>query len=120
MALTSSKNCYFVTWTEKETHIQQIPFDPSHWEKIVTSLSVFFKGYICPVLLGDKDIVYCVECQEALLEINEIKPKERSKDGRIKCDQCNCSYHLKCAEMVPRQSNLSFVYKILDNNCEIF
>ena len=37
MALTKSKLCYFITWTELETYIQKIHFDAGHWEKIETS-----------------------------------------------------------------------------------
>ena len=43
MALTKSKLCYFVTWTELETYIQEISSDAGHWEKIETSLTVFLR-----------------------------------------------------------------------------
>ena len=97
MALTNTKFCFFVTWTTEDVHIQKISYDPSHWAKIESSLMVFFKGYICPVLLGIKSLTYCSSCDKVLLASNEMKDKEREELGKISCNRCHLSYHLKCS-----------------------
>ena len=66
MAMIGTKVCYFVVWALKDL-IQQINFDEDCYGKTEKNRSIFFKGYICPVLLGLRDLAFCGKCEQVLL-----------------------------------------------------
>ena len=63
------------------------------------NLTIFFKGYICPVLLGLKEIVFCGVCDNVLLESHEISEKEEQNFNSVQCNSCQLWYHLKCENL---------------------
>ena len=72
MALTGANHCYFIVWTQKDLFVERINYDESHNKKIQDSLGIFFKSYICPVLLDLKTPSYCGACEKVLLREHEI------------------------------------------------
>ena len=63
------------------------------------NLVIFFKGYICPVLPGLKQILFCHMCDVVLLEPHEISEKEQQDLNSVQCDVCQLWYHLKCQNL---------------------
>ena len=99
MAVTGRKFGLFVVWTEQDMMIEEIKFDDAHWGKVEQNLVIFFKGYVCPVLLGLKLIFFCPTCDVVLLEPQEISEKEEQDLNSVQCDRCQLWYHLKCQNL---------------------
>ena len=99
MAVTGRKFGLFVVWTEQDMMIEEIKFDDAHWGKVEQNLVIFFKGYVCPVLLGLKQIFFCPTCDVVLLEPQEISEKEEQDLNSVQCDRCQLWYHLKCQNL---------------------
>ena len=107
MAITNTKQAFFVVWTTEDIFIQIIPFDKKHWQMVSVNLEVFFKTYMCPALLGIKPITYCGSCDNVLLEESEIQPNEESELSSIQCDVCGCWFHVKCENVVTTEIDLN-------------
>ena len=43
MAITNCKSAYFIFWTLKDLYVEVVKFDQELWDKMKTSLDVFFK-----------------------------------------------------------------------------
>ena len=110
-AVASCKCCYFLLlfccldikrsscWTNR-TKWSTLP------ECFEWSLSIFFRSYICPILLGYKEWSFCVKCEKVLLEQNEIeKGQDEIDHNSIQCDQCMCWYHYKCQALQLKDAN---------------
>ena len=96
MAVTGSKFGYFVVWINNDLIFEKVQFDEAHWNKVEQNLSIFFKAYVCPVLLQMKQLYFCGVCEEVLLNNNEIETKEEEKYNSVQCDQCLLWFHIKC------------------------
>ena len=99
MSFTGSAQAVFVVWTPSDLFTEIVTFDEKHWEKVKTNLEVFFKVYICPVLLGFKPITFCAKCDNVLLENKEIDPSEKAELNSIQCDLCCAWSHYKCENL---------------------
>ena len=99
MAMTNTKQSYFVVWTLKDLFVQKITFDHDHWQRVATNLEVFFKTYICPALLLTKPVTFCGICDKVLLEENEISPHEQQEFNSIQCELCICWFHAICGQV---------------------
>ena len=104
MATTNIKKCFFVVWTEKDLHVEIVPFDKDHWMKVVTNLRIFYKTFVCPALLQYKATTFCAKWDEILLEENEIPQNEKHLLNSIQCDICIAWFHFKC-ENIPNIEN---------------
>ena len=65
----------------------------------------FFKSYVCPVLLGIKQLRFCGTCEKVLLEENEIPKKVAKELCSVQCEICMLSYHMKCQNIDPNHSD---------------
>ena len=99
MAITGIKKAYFVVWTSKGINIEIIPFDDSYWQKVESNLILFFKSYVCPVLLNIKELYLCGKCDKVLPDQTEIDEKEEEEQNSVQCDRCSLWYHLKCEHL---------------------
>ena len=71
--ISGASFAYFVVWTEKDIVITQVEPDKTHvlnnhvlnWEKVLNNLAVVFRSFICPVLLGLRDIAFCAKCEKS-------------------------------------------------------
>ena len=89
--------CYFVVWTSKDLIVELIEPNDIHYQNVERSLSIFFRSYICPILLGYKELSFCAKCAKVLLEQNEIeKGQDEIDHNSIQCDQCMCWYRYRC------------------------
>ena len=78
----------------------------SHYQNVERSLSIFFRSYICPILLGYKELSFCAKCEKVIFEQNEIeKGKDEIDHNSIQCDQCMCWYHYKCQALQLKDVN---------------
>ena len=102
MAITGKKKTYFVVWTEKGSpFIEVIDYDREHWQKVQTSVMIFFKAFIRDVLLGFKTVFTCPVCSKSGLDHVDY-----DADRSIQCTKCLMRYHYKC---VGRNDDISDV-----------
>ena len=69
-------------------------------------LHSFFKSYVLPVFLGQKDLCFCPNCSKVVLEGDEI---ESSNEHSVCCDDCDTWWHWKCAN-ITSQEQVNGVY----------
>ena len=100
MAITGFSVGFFVVWTEKDISIEKKGFEKGHWEKVESNLTVFFKSFVCPVLLHIKEIIFCGTCENVILSASEISKGEIINHGSVTCHVCLVSYHLKCQDVL--------------------
>jgi hypothetical protein len=99
LTLTGCKRCYFVVWTTIGTlFVENIEFDEAHWQDVLRNLVVFYKSYMCKVLLGIREICFCPSCSKPCLEPNEIE-KDEENENSICCDSCGMWYHWQCVNL---------------------
>ena len=55
VAFAKAQLCYFVVWTSKDLIVELIEPNDPHYQNVERSLSIFFRSYICPILLGYKE-----------------------------------------------------------------
>ena len=87
--MAKAQLCYFVVWTSKHLIVELIEPNDTYYQNVEFSLNIFFRSYICPILLGYKELPFCVKCEKVLLEQNKIEKQNQ-------CDHCMCWYHYKC------------------------
>ena len=88
MAITGYCLTYIVVWTRKGLPlIEKIVFVQDYWDKIHSSVIVFFKTYIHNVLLGFKTIYTCPTCSKHTLKLGTDDEKS------VKCERCLFWYH---------------------------
>ena len=101
-----AKAYYFVVWTSKDLIVELTEPNDPHYQNVERSLSIFFRSYICPILLGYKELSFCAKCEKVLLEQNEIeKGQDEIDHNSIQCDQCMCWYHYKCQALQLKDAN---------------
>jgi hypothetical protein len=104
MAVTQKKLGYFVVWTKKDMFVEVINTDEVLWEKVERNLAIFFKAYVCPILLDIKQLYCCGTCEGILLNENEISEKEEQDHNSINCDHCMLWFHLKCQKITVKEA----------------
>ena len=72
IALAKALLCYFIVWTSNDLIVELTEPNDPHYQNVERSLSIFFRSYICPILLGYKELSFCAKCDKVLLEQNEI------------------------------------------------
>ena len=71
MAITGCTQTYFVVWTGKGLPlIEKGVFAQDHWDKIRSSVILFFKTFLQNFLLGFKSIYTCPVCSKYILEVD--------------------------------------------------
>ena len=86
MAIAGLKSCFFIVWTEEDILVNKIKLDESFSEKVKINLDMFFKNYMCPILLDIKQLYYCAKCEKILYEQSGIETgKEEELHNSIQC-----------------------------------
>jgi len=96
MGVAETKFGYFVIWSPLESFSLRVDYDHDHYVKITSSLDVFFKNYVAPVLAEEEPLCYCGSCGQVCLTEEEI---EDNKDRSVSCDGCSVWYHFGCADV---------------------
>ena len=96
MALASCNRAYFVVWTPiGEPLVNIVEFNQSYWDGVSQRLTMFYKTYVVPKVLGKESLVYCPTCSKLCLEPYEIS---RNEQNSIQCSTCDLWYHFKCIQ----------------------
>lgn len=96
MWMCNVDHCFFIVWTEgHKPFYERVEFDQNFCDGVIGNLTVFYKSYVLPCLLGYRDVFECPKCDKVILEDNEIN--EPSQENSICCDNCNTWWHLLCA-----------------------
>ena len=82
MAMCCTTHGYFIIWTINDFFIGRINYDRDMWNKLHIDASFFFKSYVLPVLLGQKDLCFCPNCSKVVLEGDEIGPFPYAVDAQ--------------------------------------
>ena len=95
MWVIGANHCYFIVWTEGHRPLYlRIDFDPVYCASMVNRITLFYKAYVLPCMLGYTDIFHCPQCGKVILEQAEInKPEENS----VQCDNCSAWWSIVCA-----------------------
>ena len=87
---------FFVVWTAGHRALyEQIQFDKAYTTKVINNLTLFYKAYTLPCMLGYRDIFQCPKCEKVILEEAEIN--NAATENSISCDACSTCWHLPCA-----------------------
>lgn len=62
---------------------------------VVSNITMFYKTYVMPCLLGYRDIYHRSKCDGIILEENEMN--NPATENSVCCDTCNTWWHLPCA-----------------------
>ena len=63
----------------------------------MNNITLFYKSFVLPSLLGYRDIFDCPKCNKVILEEDEIG--DSAKENSICCDTCGTWWHLPCADL---------------------
>ena len=64
---------------------------------VVNNITLFYKSFVLPCLLGYRDIFECPKCNKVILEEDEIS--DSANENSICCDSCGTWWHLPCADL---------------------
>ena len=64
---------------------------------VVNNITLFYKSFVLPCLLGYRDIFDCPKCNKVVLEEDEIG--DSTKENSICCDACGTWWHLPRADL---------------------
>jgi hypothetical protein len=96
MWLCGVQHAFFVVWTMGGRPLyEEIKFDLAFITKVVNSLTLFYKAYILPCILGYKEILQCPKCEKVILEKEEINCV--LTESSVCCEVCATWWHLPCA-----------------------
>ena len=89
---------FFIVWTQGGPPLyERIELDMKFCLTVVNNITLFYKSFILPCLLGYRDIFDCPKCNKVILEEDEISNSE--KENSICCDTCSTWWHLPCADL---------------------
>ena len=58
------QQCYFIVWTQFNKPLyEKILFDHAHCDSLVNKLTIFYKTYVLPCLLGFRELQECSHCE---------------------------------------------------------
>ena len=83
MGVTGIHSCYFIVWRLKDIFVQIVKLDEQLQSRVNTNLKLYYKPFVCPVLLEFKPITYCGNCDTALLEESKIEEVEEGELNSI-------------------------------------
>ena len=64
---------------------------------VVNNITLFYKSFVLPCLLGYRDIFDCPKCNKVILKEDEIG--DSTKENSICCDTCGTWWHLPRADL---------------------
>ena len=95
MGVAQTEFGYFVIWSPVKLHHCRINFDSSYYKDVTSSLDVFFKHWIAPILVGEEHLMHCGSCSRICLRPEEIGD-DMLKERSVCCDQCQLWFHYGC------------------------
>jgi hypothetical protein len=88
-------HCFFIGWTNGHSPLYEtIQLDEEFCLSVVNNLTLFYKTYVLPCLLGYRSILLCPKCDKVILEKEEINTE---KENSICCCSCVTWWHFPCA-----------------------
>ena len=78
-------------------HYERVELDMEFCLNVVNNITLFYKSFVLPCLLGYRDIFDCPKCNKVILETDEIS--DSAKENSISCDTCVTWWHLQCADL---------------------
>ena len=89
---------FFIVWTQVGPPLyERIELDMEFCLTVVNNITLFYRSFVLPCLLGYRDIFDCPKCNKVILEEDEISNSE--KENSICCDTCSTWWHLPCADL---------------------
>ena len=89
---------FFIVWTQGgPPHYERVELDMEFCLNVVNNITLFYKSFVLPCLLGYRDIFDCPKCNKVILEADEIS--DSAKENSICCDTCGTWWHLPCADV---------------------
>ena len=89
---------FFIVWTQgSPPYYERVELDMEFCLNVVNNITLFYKSFVLPCLLGYRDIFDCPKCNKVILEEDEIG--DSAKENSICCDTCNTWWHLPCADL---------------------
>ncbi|CAH3151806.1 unnamed protein product, partial [Porites lobata] len=80
----------------KRSHKYYTQMQAQMWV-FVNNITLFYKSFVLPCLLGYRDIFECPKCDKVILESDEIS--DSANENSVCCDRCSTWWHLPCAEL---------------------
>jgi len=89
---------FFIVWTQGGLPLyKRIELDMEFCLNVVNNITLFYKSFVLPCLLGYRDIFHCLKCNKVILEEEEIS--DSAKENSICRDTCSTRWHLPCADL---------------------
>ena len=79
-------------------------FNEEYWKNVESNLTMFFKSYLWPILLGITEIYVSRNCNIVLLNQEEINENEEEQHNSVQCDRCCLWYHLGCEHLTIKEA----------------
>ena len=93
MWVTGTNHGYFIVWTKVHKPLyERVEFNREYFSVVLNNITLFYKTYALPVLLGYRDIYQCPKYDKVILEEPEIT--DMSVESSICCDTCSTWWHL--------------------------
>ena len=101
MWLCGVQRCYFILWMQFNKPVYEIIlFDHTHCDSLVNRLTIFYKTYDLPCLLGFRELQECPQCEKVLLQESEVNnPAEKYSITCCTCCTSKTSWHLCCSQV---------------------
>ena len=89
---------FFIVWTQGgPPYYERVELDMEFCLNVVNNITLFYKSFVLPCLLGYRDIFDCPKCNKVILEEDEIG--DSAKENSICCDTCSTWWHLPCTDL---------------------
>ncbi|KAK2552801.1 Exonuclease [Acropora cervicornis] len=89
---------FFIVWTQGgPPYYERVELDMEFCLNVVNNITLFYKSFVLPCLLGYRDIFDCPKCNKVILEADEIS--DSAKENSICCDTCGTWWHMPCADL---------------------
>ena len=102
-------------WTQFHKPLyEKILFDHTHCDSLVNKLTIFYKTYVLPCLLGFR----ALHCEKVILQESEVN--NPAQECSITCCTCKTSWHLSCAhvtESTVKSSESWLCFSCLADTC---
>jgi len=96
MWVVGASHSFFIVWTEgHKPFYEVIKYDSNLCVRVVNNITLFYKAYVLPCLLGYRNVYACPKCSKCILEESEMNNPE--SENSVCCDSCSLWWHIDCA-----------------------
>ena len=86
---------FFVVWTLGYPPLyKEIMLDTAFMTKVINNLTLFYKAYVVPCMLGYRNLLQCPKCEKVILDLAELNVTATERS--ICCDTCNTWLCFSC------------------------